>query len=293
MASLQHHMLNEVHVGCPKAPNSTPPCMFCRRTSHQPSSSQPKLEGHIPCSTSLMSHAQSHLTPPQKACSATTQPSKHRASPRKGGIPQQRPTLNEVHAARPKAPGSTPPCMFHHRTSSHPQSSHQRFPVRRQHRNIPCSTRLMSHAQRHPIPTSRTCSGTTRLQNIGLAQGWPSITTTSHTQRGSSRTPEGTQFHPTLHVSSSYQPSTILKPAQVRRQHRNIPFSTRLMSHAQRRTQHCLTVQVSPPHGRRQPPSSADHHPHAPSICPCVAHSAWGMGVAEDIGVPPCPAHAD
>ena len=123
MASPQRHTLNEVHVGRPKASNSTPPCMFCRRTSHQPSSSQPKLEGHIPCSTSLMSHAQSHLTPPQKACSATTQPSKHRASPRKGGIPQQRPTLNEVHAARPKAPGSTPPCMFHHRTSHQPSSS--------------------------------------------------------------------------------------------------------------------------------------------------------------------------
>ena len=151
----------------------------------------------------------------------------------------------------------------------------------------------MSHAQRHPIPTSRTCSGTTRLQNIGLAQGWPSITTTSHTQRGSCRTPEGTRLHPTLHVSSSYQPSTILKPAQVRRQHRNIPFSTRLMSHAQRSTQHGLTAQVSPPHRRRQPPSSADHHPNAPSICPCAAHSAWGVGVAEDIGVPPCPAHAD
>ena len=98
---------------------------------------------------------------------------------------------------------------------------------------------------------------------------------------------------PTLHVSSSYQPSTILKPAQVRRQHRNIPFSTWLMSHAQRRTRHCLTVQVLPPHRRRQPPSSADHHPHAPSICPCAAHSAWGVGVAEDIGVPPCPVHAD
>ena len=123
MASPQRHTLNEVHVGRLKASNSTPPCMFCRRTSHQPSSSQPKLEGHIPCSTSLMSHAQSHLTPPHQACSATTQPSKHRASPRKGGIPQQRPTLNEVHAARPKAPGSTPPCMFHHRTSHQPSSS--------------------------------------------------------------------------------------------------------------------------------------------------------------------------
>ena len=131
------------------------------------------------------------------------------------------------------------------------------------------------------------------FKNIGLAQGWPSITTTSHTQRGSCRTPEGTRLHPTLHVSSSYQPSTILKPAQVRRQHRNIPFSTRLMSHAQRRTRHCLTVQVLPPHRRRQPPSSADHHTHAPSICPCAAHSAWGVGVAEDIGVPPCPVHAD
>ena len=119
------------------------------------------------------------------------------------------------------------------------------------------------------------------------------ITTTSHTQRGSCRTPEGTRLHPTLHVSSSCQPSTILKPAQVRRQHRNISFSTRLMSHAQRRTQHCLTVQVSPPHRRRQPPSSADHHSHAPSICPCAAHSAWGVWVVEDIGVPPCPAHAD
>ena len=157
--------------------------------------------------------------------------------------------------------------MFHHRTSSHPQSSHQRFPVRRQHRNIPCSTRLMSHAQRHPIPTSRTCSGTTRLQNIGLAQGWPSITTTSHTQRGSGRTPEGTQLHPTLHVSSSYQPSTILKPAQVRRQHRNIPFSTRLMSHAQRHPtlpHRASSATASPPSTaliRRPPPPRPKHMP--------------------------------
>ena len=204
MASPQRHTLNEVHVGRLKASNSTPPCMFCRRTSHQPSSSQPKLEGHIPCSTSLMSHAQSHLTPPHQACSATAQPSKHRASPRKGGIPQQRPTLNEVHAARPKAPGSTPPCMFHHRTNHQPSSSQPKLEG-----------------------------------NIA----------TFHSQQGSCRTPKGTR--------------------------------------------HCLTVQVPPPHRRRQPPSSADHHPHAPSICPCVAHSAWGMGVAEDIGVPPCPAHAD
>ena len=70
----------------PKAPGSTPPCMFPHRTSHQPSSNQAKLEGNIPCSTSLMSHAQRHLTPPHRACSATTQPSKHRAGPRKGGI---------------------------------------------------------------------------------------------------------------------------------------------------------------------------------------------------------------
>ena len=61
---------------------------------------------------------------------------------------------------------------------------------------------------------------TRHLQNIELAQGWPnSITTTSHTQRGSCQTPKGTQLHPTLHVLSSYQPSTILKPAKVRRLH--------------------------------------------------------------------------
>ena len=126
MAQWHHHnMTRSTRFMLDARRHPTPPhlCMFCRRTSHQPSSSQPKLEGHIPCSTSLMSHAQSHLTPPQKACSATTQPSKHRASPRKGGIPQQRPTLNEVHAARPKAPDSTPPCMFHHRTSHQPSSS--------------------------------------------------------------------------------------------------------------------------------------------------------------------------
>ena len=56
---------------------------------------------------------------------------------------------------------------------------------------------------------------------------------------------------------------------------------------------HCPTVRVPPPHPRRQPPSTSDHHPDTPSICPCAAHSAWGVGVAEDIGVPPCPAHAD
>ena len=48
-------------------------------------------------------------------------------------------------------------------------------------------------------------------------QGWPEegrhATTTSHTQRGSCRTPEGTRLHPTLHVSSSYQQtSTVLTP---------------------------------------------------------------------------------
>ena len=56
---------------------------------------------------------------------------------------------------------------------------------------------------------------------------------------------------------------------------------------------HCPTVRVPPPHPRRQPPSASDHHPDAPSICPCAAHSAWGVWVVEDIGVPPCPAHAD
>ena len=53
----------------------------------------------------------------------------------------------------------------------------------------------------------------------------------------------------------------------------------------------------TPPHRGRsathQSASTSDHHPRAPSICPCAAHSAWGVGVAEDIGVPPCPAHAD
>ena len=43
----QRHTLNEVHAARPKAPDSTPPCMFHHRTSHQPSSSQPKLEGNI------------------------------------------------------------------------------------------------------------------------------------------------------------------------------------------------------------------------------------------------------
>ena len=266
--------------------------MFCRRTSHQPSSSQPKLEGYIPCSTSLMSHAQSHLTPPQKACSATTQPSKHRASPRKGGIPQQRPTLNEVHAARPKAPGSTPPCMFHHRTSSHPQSSHQRFPIRRQHRNIPCSMRLVSHAQRHQIPTSRTCSGTTGLQNIGLAQGWqasPQRHTLNEVHVARPKAP-GSTPHCMFHHRANHQPSS----SQPKLEGNIATFHSQQGScRTPKGTRHCLTVQVPPPHRRRQPPSSADHHPHAPSICPCVAHSAWGMGVAEDIGVPPCPAHAD
>ena len=49
------------------------------------------------------------------------------------------------------------------------------------------------------------------------------------------------------------------------------------------------TVRVPPPHHRRQPPSTSDHHPDAPSICPCAAHSAWGVGVAEDIGGSPVP----
>ena len=156
-------MLNEAHVASPKAPDSDQPNMFWHHT-----------------------------------------PSKHRAGPRLAKHHQQRHTLNEVHAARLKAPDSTPPCMFHHRTSHQPSSSQPKLEG-----------------------------------NIA----------TFHSQQGSCRTPKGTR--------------------------------------------HCLTVQVPPPHRRRQPPSSADHHPHAPSICPCVAHSAWGMGVAEDIGVPPCPAHAD
>jgi len=105
------------------------------------------------------------------------------------------------------------------------------------------------------------------FKNIGLAQGWPSITTTSHTQRGSCRTPEGTRLHPTLHVSSSYQPSTILKPAQVRRQHRNISFSTRLMLHAQRQPtlpHRASSTTASPPSTaliRRPPPPRPKHMP--------------------------------
>ena len=103
--------------------------------------------------------------------------------------------------------------MFHRHTSNHPQSSHQRFPIRRQHRNIPCSMRLVSHAQRHPIPTSRTCSGTTGLQNIGLAQGWqasPQRHTLNEVHPGHPKAPSSTPpcmfHHRTSHQPSSSQP---------------------------------------------------------------------------------------
>ena len=152
--------------------------------------------------------------------------------------------------------------------------------------------RLVSHAQRHPIPTSRTCSGTTGLQNIGLAQGWqasPQRHTLNEVHVARPKAP-GSTPHCMFHHRANHQPSS----SQPKLEGNIATFHSQQGScRTPKGTRHCLTVQVPPPHRRRQPPSSADHHPHAPSIHPCAAHSAWGVGVAEDIGVPPCPAHAD
>ena len=153
---------------------------------------------------------------------------------------------------------------------------------RRQHCNVPRSTRLMSHAQRHPIPTSRTCPGTAGLQNIGLPQGWPDgVTTTPHARRGSCWTPEGTQLHPTLHALSSYRPSTIPKAAQVRRQHRNSPIETRLTLHARRRARQlprfctCKFRHRNTAVNRRRP-STTPPTPQAYAHVRRIVLGAWG-----------------
>ena len=71
--------LNEVHVACPKAPCTTPPCMFHHRISHQPSSSPPKLEDNIAIFHSILNeahvaHRKAPPTLPHRASSATAPP---------------------------------------------------------------------------------------------------------------------------------------------------------------------------------------------------------------------------
>jgi hypothetical protein len=146
----------------------------------------------------------------------------------------------------------------------------------------------MSHTQRHPIPTSRTCYATTRLQNIGLAQGLqaaPQRHTLNEVHVARPKAPDSTP--PCMfHHRTSRQPSS----SQPKLEGNIATFhSQRGSCRTPKGTRHCFTLQVSPPRHRRQPPSTVDHHPHASSICPCAAHSAWGVGVVEDIGGPPVP----
>ena len=75
----ESHTLNEVHVACPKAPCTTPPCMFHHRISHQPSSSPPKLEDNIAIFHSILNeahvaHPKAPQTLPNRASSATAPP---------------------------------------------------------------------------------------------------------------------------------------------------------------------------------------------------------------------------
>lgn len=138
-------------------------------------------------------------------------------------------------------------------------------------------------APRHPTPPHHARSAATSPAPHRPPRGAPRLarsTATSRTRRGSCRTPEGIRPRPIVHVPPPHRSPSPGLQADARGLQATPQHPTPDKVHAARPKAPGPTPPCTFSRRVARPPRASDRHAHAPSICPCAAHCAWGVGVA-------------